>query len=56
MRDFVKALLLWLFAVPFMPRRRVRMEVADLTDEVCAWSRLPRLEFNARLEMWYNKV
>ena len=49
-----KGVLMWLFAVPFMPRRKVSMHVEDLTDRVREWSRLSRLDFNRQLENWYN--
>ena len=51
---FVKSLFLWFFWSPFAPRRRVTMHVEDLTDRVKEWSRGTRLEFNAKLEEWYN--
>jgi len=50
----VKSVFLWLFAVPFLPRRPVKVHVEDLTDRIREWSRLTRLEFNQRLEQWYN--
>ena len=55
MPTFVKSLFLWFFCSPFMPRRRVTMHVEDLTERVKEWSRGTRLEFNAKLEEWYNK-
>ena len=51
---FVKSVFLWLFWAPFVPRRRVTMHVEDLTGIVREWAKLPRLEFNARLNGWYN--
>ncbi|MGN0854893.1 MAG: MFS transporter [Kiritimatiellia bacterium] len=51
---FVKSVLLWFFVAPFIPRRKVVMHVEDLTDRVREWSQLTRLEFNARLNAWYN--
>ena len=51
---FVKSVLLWFFWAPFVPRRRVTMHVEDLTDRVKEWSQLTRLEFNRKLEEWYN--
>ena len=51
---FVKSVLLWFFWSPFVPRRRVTMHVEDLTDRVKEWSSLTRLEFNRKLEEWYN--
>ncbi len=49
-----KSVLLWLFWSPFAPRRRVTIHVENITDRVKEWSRGTRLEFNARLEEWYN--
>ena len=51
---FIKSVLLWFFWSPFVPRRRVTMHVEDLTDRVKEWSKLTRLEFNRKLEEWYN--
>ena len=51
---FIKSVFLWFFWSPFVPRRRVTMHVEDLTDRVKAWSSLTRLEFNRKLEEWYN--
>ena len=51
---FVKSVFLWFFWAPFVPRRRVTMHVEDLTDRVKEWSKLTRLEFNRKLEEWYN--
>ena len=51
---FVKSVLLWFFWSPFVPRRRVTMHIEDLTDRVKEWSSLTRLEFNRKLEEWYN--
>jgi len=51
---FVKSVFLWFFWAPFVPRRRVTMHVEDLTDSVKEWSQLTRLEFNRKLEEWYN--
>ena len=54
---FVKSVLLWLFVAPFLPRRKVTMEVANLTEQVKAWAATgTRLEFNAKLNAWYNGV
>ena len=50
----VKSVLLWFFWAPFVPCRRVTMHVENLTGLVREWSALPRLEFNRRLEAWYN--
>ena len=51
---FIKSVFLWFFWSPFVPRRRVTMHVEDLTDRVKEWSNLTRLEFNRKLEEWYN--
>jgi len=51
---FVKSVFLWFFWSPFVPRRRVTMHIEDLTDRVKEWSSLTRLEFNRKLEEWYN--
>ena len=51
---FIKSVLLWFFWSPFVSRRRVTMHVEDLTDRVKEWSNLTRLEFNRKLEEWYN--
>ena len=48
-------MLLWFFYAPFVPRRKVTMHIEDLTDRVKSWSATDtRLEFNARLNAWYN--
>ena len=52
---FVKSVFLWFFWSPFVPRRRVTMHIEDLTDRVKEWSKLTRLEFNRKLEEWYNR-
>ena len=52
---FVKSVLLWFFVAPFLPRRKVTMEVANLTEQVKSWAVTgTRLEFNAKLNAWYN--
>ena len=51
---FVKSVLLWLFWSPFVPRRRVTMHVEDITDRAKEWAQGMRLEFNAKLNAWYN--
>ncbi len=51
---FIKSVFLWFFWSPFVPRRRVTMHIEDLTDRVKEWSKLTRLEFNRKLEDWYN--
>ena len=52
---FIKSVLLWLFWSPFVRRRRVTMHVEDLTDRVKEWSQGTRLEFNRKLNDWYNE-
>ena len=52
---FIKSVFLWFFWSPFVPRRRVTMHIEDLTDRVKEWSSLTRLEFNRKLEEWYNE-
>ena len=52
---FIKSVFLWFFWSPFVPRRRVTMHIEDLTDRVKEWSRGTRLEFNAKLNEWYNQ-
>ncbi|MCQ2380373.1 MAG: MFS transporter [Victivallaceae bacterium] len=51
----LKALGIWglLLLVPHR-RRKVRIEIADMTESIAEWSGLPRREFNAKLEDWYN--
>ena len=51
---FIKSVFLWFFWSPFVPRRRVTMHIEDMTDRVKEWSKLTRLEFNRKLEEWYN--
>ena len=51
---FIKSVFLWFFWAPFVPRRRVTMHVEDMTERVKEWSKLTRLEFNRKLEEWYN--
>ena len=51
---FIKSVFLWFFWSPFVPRRHVTMHVEDMTDRVKEWSKLTRLEFNRKLEEWYN--
>ena len=50
----VKSVLLWLFYAPFAPRRKVRLQAEDLTERAHDWARGTRLEFNRKLEDWYN--
>lgn len=53
---FIKSVLLWFFVAPFIPRRKVTMEVKNMTHEVKEWaSTLTRLEFNKKLNLWYNE-
>ncbi|MBQ6339672.1 MAG: MFS transporter [Kiritimatiellae bacterium] len=49
-----KSVILWLFWAPFVRRRRVTMHVEDLTARVKEWAQGTRLDFNRRLEAWYN--
>ncbi len=51
---FCKSVLMWFVYSPFAPRRKVTMHIEDLTDRVKEWSKLTRLEFNAKLNEWYN--
>ena len=51
---FIKSVFLWFFWSPLVPRRHVTMHIEDLTDRVKEWSKLTRLEFNRKLEEWYN--
>ena len=51
---FIRSVLLWFFWAPFVRRRRVGMHIEDITSRVVEWSKLSRLEFNARLNEWYN--
>lgn len=53
---FLKSVLLWFFWSPFVPRRSVTMHIEDLTDCVKKWSMGTRLEFNRKLEDWYNDM
>ena len=50
----IRSALLWLFYAPFAPRRRVTMRIEDLTEAARDWAKGTRLEFNRRLEDWYN--
>ena len=52
---FIKSVLLWFFWSPFVRRRRVKMHIEYITSSVVEWSKLSRLEFNARLNDWYNQ-
>ena len=53
---FVKSVLLWFFVSPFVPKRKVTMHIENLTDRAREWSKLTRLEFNRKLEDWYNAI
>jgi len=52
---FLRALVLWPGCLITRRRRMVTMTFADLTDQAKTWSTLTRLEFNRRLEAWYNQ-
>ena len=56
MPTFIKSVFLWFLWSPFVPRRRVTMHVEDITDRAKEWAKLTRLEFNARLNEWYNDL
>ena len=45
----------WFFVSPFIPKRKVTMHIENLTDRTREWSKLTRLEFNRKLEDWYNE-
>jgi len=51
---FARAVRLWFLCLVTGRRRNVTMHFEDLTDRVREWAQLPRLEFNKRLEDWYN--
>ena len=51
----VKSVFLWFFVSPFIPRRKVTMRIENLTGRAREWSQLTRLEFNRKLEGWYNE-
>jgi 1-acyl-sn-glycerol-3-phosphate acyltransferase len=51
---FIKSVLLWFFWSPFVRRRRVKMHIEDITSRVVEWSKLSRMEFNSKLNDWYN--
>ena len=51
---FAKSVFLWFFVSPFRSRRKVTMQVENLTARTREWSKLTRLEFNRELENWYN--
>ena len=52
----IKSVFLWLCYAPFAPRRQVVMQITDLTAEAQAWAKLTRVEFNQKLENWYNQA
>jgi len=52
---FARAVRLWFLCLVTGRRRKVTMHFEDLTDRVREWSQLPRLEFNKKLEDWYNE-
>ena len=51
---FIRSVFLWFLWSPFVRRRRVEMHIEDITSRVVEWSQLTRLEFNAKLNDWYN--
>ena len=50
----LKSIGLWLGCLVTRRRRRVDMTFEDLTERIRGWAALPRLEFNRKLEEWYN--
>ena len=50
----LKSFGLWLLCLVAHRRRLVDMAFEDLTERVRAWAVLPRVEFNRKLEEWYN--
>lgn len=50
----LKSFGLWLVCLVTRRRRSVGMAFEDLTERVRAWADLPRMEFNHKLEEWYN--
>ena len=50
----VKSFLLWLGVLVTRRQRPVTMHFENLTDRVGDWRKLTRLEFNKKLEAWYN--
>ncbi len=50
----VKSFLLWLGVLATRRQRPVTMHFENLTDRVGDWTKLTRLEFNKKLEAWYN--
>ena len=50
----LKGLIIWPFAA-LMKKRPITFHVEDLTQAAVTWAaELPRLDFNAKLESWYN--
>lgn len=47
-------LLVFSGVILFMKKRRVEIEYVDITSEVKEWCKLPKMEFNRKLEDWYN--
>ena len=46
---------MWLFIAPFRRRRKVTLQLEELTECVKEWaSTMSRLAFNRKLEAWYN--
>ena len=41
-------------AIWFMKKRDVRFEFFDITDQVKEWKALPKMEFNRKMEEFYN--
>ena len=50
----LKSIGLWILCPVTRRRRSVDMVVEDLTNRVKDWAALPRVEFNRKLEDWYN--
>lgn len=51
---FIRSVFLWFFWAPFVRRRSVEIHIEDITSRVIEWSKQSRLEFNAKLNDWYN--
>lgn len=41
-------------AILFMKKRDVKFEFADITDQVKEWCKLPKMDFNHKMEEYYN--
>lgn len=52
-RTLLKSIFLWLFSL-FRRKRIVSIYAENLTQKVVEWSKLPRAEFDKRMEWWYN--